>query len=119
MCFVNKLNFIFFILELKHFIIRGFQTLNSDWQKYGHVTSFEFQVYTPYLQAVIDQLETQFPDNTILEALTVMDPGKVEYPDEPAYMAAYGNDQMPVSYKPDKKRISRNHAIHIMCDLIP
>lgn len=39
-----------------------------------NLTTFHDRVYIPYIQNVIENLHDRFPDNPVLEALTLLDP---------------------------------------------
>ncbi|XP_014675746.1 PREDICTED: uncharacterized protein LOC106815752 [Priapulus caudatus] len=56
--------------------------------------SFMCQVFQPYIEHLLRQLEDQFPDLAILSKLTVMDPAGIDHPEDADYMATYGDEQI-------------------------
>jgi hypothetical protein len=80
-------------LELEGYILDACTGLGIEYTEEKR-NVFLRQVFHPYIERLLEQLEDQFPDLSILKNITIMDPASISYPQDQDYLATYGDQEI-------------------------
>ena len=54
------------------------------------------QVFHPYIEKLVANMDDMFPDLPVLKNLSILDPSNIEYPADMEYVTMYGKTEVQV-----------------------